>query len=312
MLNKLVDRLRTSRSKNADATDGPPADSMELGFPSCIARQFPDQFKNAWRAIESVIAAEEGAGFEKLELHSPSLKGFDWGGYLRLSVIRMLFAFDRLKKAGFSSGRVLDFGSYFGNFALMLAREGYQVDAVDFYRAYGNGLSSVVELLQCSGVRVLDFGDAGTNLRTMEPATYDSVFCMGVIEHIPHTPREVLESIDRVLKPGGVLVLDTPNLAYVYNRQKLLRGESIFTPIQCQYSTEIPFEGHHREYTISEVKWIVNELGHQLLSIETFNYSLFALGNLRGQDLINYRLMEEDPTCREIILALSRKPSLCL
>lgn len=309
MLDRIRDCLRTARKKQVHPTEEPPVVALELGFPESIARQFPDHFESAWQAVQSVIAAEEGAAFEQLEFHSPALKGFDWGAYLRLSVIRMVLALDRLRKAGFSSGRVLDFGAYFGNFSLMLARERCQVDAVDFYQSYGAGLRSVVKLLQCSGVRVFDFRDVGTDLRGMETASYDSVFCMGVLEHIPHTPREVLKSIDRVLKPGGVLVLDTPNLAYVYNRQKLQRGESIFPPIQFQYSTPIPFEGHHREYTVSEVEWIVQKMGYELLSVETFNYSLFALNSLQGQDLINYRLMEEDPSCREVILAVSRKQS---
>jgi SAM-dependent methyltransferase len=129
-----------------------------------------------------------------------------------------------------------------------------------------------------------------------------------VVEHIPHTPRPLLESIDRLLAPGGVLVMDTPNLAYLYNRLKLSRGESIMAPLRSQYYTELPFEGHHREYTEDEVRWMLEQLGHEDVAITTFNYSIYGLESVSGDDLINLRRMEADPALREIILSRSRKP----
>jgi SAM-dependent methyltransferase len=41
-------------------------------------------------------------------------------------------------------------------------------------------------------------------------STYDFVFCLEVLEHVPH-PFRTLSEIHRVLKPGGVLVLSVPN-----------------------------------------------------------------------------------------------------
>ncbi len=40
--------------------------------------------------------------------------------------------------------------------------------------------------------------------------SYDFVFCIEVLEHVPH-PFGTLAEINRVLKPGGVLVLSVPN-----------------------------------------------------------------------------------------------------
>jgi SAM-dependent methyltransferase len=131
---------------------------------------------------------------------------------------------------------------------------------------------------------------------------------MGVIEHIPHSPRLLLATLDRVLAPGGLLVIDTPNFVHLYNRQKFARGETVLAPIEAQYDTELPFEGHHREYTIPELVWMLRRIGHQRLSVEAFNYSSYALGTLSARDVHNHWNMVRDPSMREYLMTVSQKP----
>lgn len=54
-------------------------------------------------------------------------------------------------------------------------------------------------------------------------ATFDVVVCNEIIEHIFDTDR-LLEEMHRVLKPGGKLIISTPNLASLPNRLGLLLG----------------------------------------------------------------------------------------
>jgi len=128
-----------------------------------------------------------------------------------------------------------------------------------------------------------------------------------VIEHIAHTPRPLLNAIDHVLAPGGVLILDTPNIAYYYNRQKLGRGISIMPALERVYDTALPFEGHHREFTIDEVRWMLGEIGHVDISIDTFNYSVYSLKSVDETEREAQRIMARDPSMREVIFAVSRK-----
>jgi 2-polyprenyl-3-methyl-5-hydroxy-6-metoxy-1,4-benzoquinol methylase len=285
-----------------------PMPSLALDFPASIARQFPSTFDLAWRASEQAIEATRGRNFTTLERHSPALAGYDWAVYLRCSVVRMLNALDALANAGVTSGRVLDYGSYFGNMALCCRAAGYDVSAIDAYGAYGDVFADCRRLMRDAGVTVLDFADVGFDLSGLPAGSVDAVLALGVIEHVPHTPRLVLESLERVIAPRGVLVLDTPNLAYLYTRERLARGETIFAPIDKQYDTAVPFEGHHREYTHAEVRWLVERLGHELVEMRAFNYSLYGAGTLHGADVDRFRRMEQDPELREIILSVSRKP----
>jgi SAM-dependent methyltransferase len=286
-----------------------PSDAaIPVDYPAMLEREFPREFAIAWPVVESLLAAVANADLSPLARHSPGLQGYDWTAYLRCSAIRMVRALHALNRAGATAGRVLDVGAYFGNFSLMCLGAGYAVDALDSYRAYGPALERCERLVAGAGGRVLDFADTAFDLSQLAPVSYDIVICAGVIEHLPHTPRPLLEAIDRVLAPSGMLLIDTPNQAYLYNRQRLMRGESIMAPLASQYPVEPPFEGHHREFTVAEIRWMVERLGHDLVALDTFNYSLYALSEISGNDLVNYRQMEADPTMREIILSLSRKP----
>lgn len=282
-------------------------DTLDLDFPACLTADFPREMPAAESAVERALRAVRTASFDRLVERSPGLQGNDWSNYLRCSLSRMAHAANALRRLGIANGRVLDYGAYFGNFALMLADLGYSVDAVDSYQEYGPALQPIVDLLPRAGVQVLDFATVGRDLAALPANGYDIVLCMGVVEHIPHTPRALLEALDRVLKPGGVLLLETPNVAHLYNRQKLARGEPIMTPIEIQYYATLPFEGHHREYTASEAVWMVQQLRHNVLLTDLFNYSEYGQGTLTGRDVANHWRMVADPTLRELILVVSQK-----
>ena len=282
--------------------------ALLLDFPACFERRFPERFANAWAATCDVVDALGEPDLRALATNSPAMGDTDVRSYLRLSVIRMLYAQAMLDRFGISSGRMLDLGSYFGNFALMFQRNGFKVDALDSYQVFEQTLGGVMRLLGDNGVSLLDMAAVGDDMKGIASGVYDVVACMSVIEHIPHTPRLFLEAIDRVLKPGGYLLLDTPNAAYLYNRQKLARGESVWCPLPYQFETALPFEGHHREYTQSELTWMLKRTGLEVLDSDALNYSIFGLSTLTGADLESFRLMEQYLDTREILVMLARKP----
>lgn len=280
---------------------------MPIDRAAILSREFPLDYPAAAAAAERVLDAVRGVDLTPLSRHSPALKGYDWTGYLRCSVARVVHVQRALGAHAAPGGRVLDFGAYFGNFAIALAGSGYAVEAADAYESYGEVFASCTALMRGAGITVHDSGDSGAGLERLA-GRYDAVVCAGVLEHIPHTPRPLLEKVTTLLKPGGVLVLDTPNLAYLYHRLALLEGRSVFAPVETQFHTALPFEGHHREYTMREVEWMLEEAGHDVLGIETFNYSYLAQPELSGEHLDYFEAMQRDPSLREIILAVSRRP----
>lgn len=283
---------------------------VPVDFPACLAADFARELPLAERAVDQVLAAVGAAeSFKPLEDRSPGLRGNDWSNYLRCSEARMVRVARFLERHGASGGRLLDYGAYFGNFALMFRDLGFEVDALDAYQDYTPSLGSVVSLLKDRKIEVMDFERVGRDLAGLPSARYDVVLCMGVIEHVPHTARVLLEPLSRVLKPGGLLVMDTPNLVQLSNRQKLARGESVAPPIAIQYNAQVPFEGHHREYTVEEMVWMTEAIGHEVLGVDLYNYSVYGQPVLKGRDASNHWRMIANPSMRELVMVVSRKPA---
>jgi 2-polyprenyl-3-methyl-5-hydroxy-6-metoxy-1,4-benzoquinol methylase len=83
---------------------------------------------------------------------------------------------------------------------------------------------------------------------------FDVVLLTDVIEHVFDTDL-LLEKIYRVLKPGGKLLITTPNVASLGRRLMLLLGLNPFLEYSTHYIDFVPCPvGHIRYYTHSDLR----------------------------------------------------------
>jgi SAM-dependent methyltransferase len=87
--------------------------------------------------------------------------------------------------------------------------------------------------------------------------SFDAVLFCEIIEHLLMNPLHALSEIHRVLKPSGLLVLTTPNVARLGNVLSLVAGENIYDP----YSGYGPYGRHNREYTLHELVHLLRFAG---------------------------------------------------
>jgi hypothetical protein len=66
---------------------------------------------------------------------------YNMAAYMRCTQIRVMCLYEALRRRGLHHGSILEVGSFFGCFALLLARLGYGVTAVDRYQSYSSGFS---------------------------------------------------------------------------------------------------------------------------------------------------------------------------
>ena len=88
----------------------------------------------------------------------------------------------------------------------------------------------------------------------------DTVILAEVLEHLRISPMTALREIHRILKPGGHLILTTPNIARLANLAYLLLGRNIVEPFpeddsDLEHITDKV--SHIREYTMHELKQLV-------------------------------------------------------
>lgn len=90
-------------------------------------------------------------------------------------------------------------------------------------------------------------------------AEFDVVIFAEIIEHLLNDPCAVLREIKRVLKPGGTLILTTPNVARLENVARLISGTNIYDP----YSGYGPYGRHNREYNRHELDQLLRFEGYE-------------------------------------------------
>lgn len=172
--------------------------------------------------------------------------------------------------------RLLDVGGGVSVPGLVLRELGCDVAVLDTWQEYDDAYDNQMG----TGTAMLDrFRSAGVeavvhDLRApglpFEDESFDIVTFYDVIEHLPTSPRPVLEEMWRVLRPGGRLVVTTPNLVHLLARLKLLVGRTIHFPIETWYDAD-PYFGHIREYTAQELVYMVGQAGFEDMKVRLTN-----------------------------------------
>ena len=161
------------------------------------------------------------------------------------------------------SASLLDVGAQIGSLVVYAAALGIRAAAVDlpyFYEKFARASRTFgVDYRPCDVLR---------EPLPIQDESFEYVTYLDVIEHHHRSPKRVLDEIHRVLKPGGCLIITTPNQASIYNRLRLLRGGSVSDPFDYFFreAAEMdPYPGHHREYVRAELRAALRGTGFRVL-----------------------------------------------
>ncbi len=100
-----------------------------------------------------------------------------------------------------------------------------------------------------------------------EENRFDVVLCLEVLEHLSIDPMAMMTEVNRVLRPGGVFVLTTPNVIRYSNVVNAALGQH-----PCGWAPYNGFDGnrHNREYTPAEVDLLLRAAGLSPTELTTF------------------------------------------
>ncbi len=171
---------------------------------------------------------------------------------------------------GRKPGKVLDVGTGDGRLSSYLDSLGYTMHACDCLPETDWKLKHIA-YRQCNIAQGLPFQDE----------TFDYVVCTEVIEHMEN-PFALCREIRRVLRPGGAVIMSTPNILNLRSRFKfLLDGSFIFynyPPIEWDQKEgrphvhAYPIRYHELEYYLYKAGLSVNEA---FTNLRSYGWRLF-------------------------------------
>jgi SAM-dependent methyltransferase len=174
--------------------------------------------------------------------------------------------------AGGPCDRVLDMGAYLQITPALKTRLGYGEVRGSYYGQAGRVDRRAVtseegESFDC----YIDHFDAERDRFPYPDGHYATVLCCELIEHLAADPMHMMAEINRILRPGGYLVLTTPNAAGLRAIAAVLQGyhpgffSAYIRPVE-DGETEAR---HNREYAPREVRRLLENAGFELVRLET-------------------------------------------
>ena len=220
------------------------------------------------RVAESILAPE---GWEIAEIHS-LLKSLsldnappaELANYLNEDFERFLITWNLLRN---HSGSALEIGAN-PYFTTILLREfsNLTVNLTNSFDANSKGKSSqtvsysyptTAGSISYSGEFEYENINVEIDKFPYEDGEFDVVIFCEVVEHLISDPVAALTEMRRVLKPGGTLIVSTPNVARLENVSKMIVGANIYDP----YSGYGPYGRHNREFTRHELVHLLQFCG---------------------------------------------------
>jgi 2-polyprenyl-3-methyl-5-hydroxy-6-metoxy-1,4-benzoquinol methylase len=205
--------------------------------------------------------------------------------------------------------KILSIGAGPCDFEAILSKLGYVVTAVDdlkdHWHLIGNNRTRIRDFAEKMSVNLLIKAEPSV----LKENYFDVVLLIDIIEHLHQSPRELLNYSISLLKPNGMLVIETPNTVALAKRLKVLFGKSNHVDADFFYWNIGDYRSHVREYTLFELKQILAYHNIHEVKSKMVNIMVDMVKDANFFVLTAYKLLSGVyPNFRDTILISGKKP----
>jgi len=169
--------------------------------------------------------------------------------------------------------RILEMGAYLQITPALRSKLGYGEVRGCYYGKLGridhrSVTNAEGETFECE----IDHFDAEKDVFPYPDAHFATVICGELIEHLFADPMHLMSQVNRILKPGGHLVLTTPNIAALRGISGILQGYHpgfFHAYIRPAEGTGEVDARHNREYAPREIHQLLENSGFEVTRLET-------------------------------------------
>lgn len=167
---------------------------------------------------------------------------------------------------------ILEMGAYLQITPALHAKLGYGSVRGCYFGQLGRtdhrqAVSKSGEVFSCD----IDHFDAEKDVYPYADESFNTVLCGELIEHLFSDPMHLMSEINRILKPGGNLVLTTPNISSLRALSAVLQGfhPGFFTSYIKPAADGATDARHNREYTPREIGQLFTGSGFEVTLLDT-------------------------------------------
>ena len=193
-------------------------------------------------------------------------------GYLETHETRLAKTLSMIPP-GCPGDRILEMGAYLQITPALRTRLGYgEIRGCYFGQP---GRTDHREIVSAEGERFtceIDHFDAERDPFPYPDAHFSTVLCCELIEHLFEDPMHLMGEVNRILKPGGHLLLTTPNIAALRAISAVLLGYHpgfYHAYIKPSAPGAEPEARHNREYTPREIHRLLANSGFEIVRLDT-------------------------------------------
>ena len=231
-------------------------------------------YRGDLQGVREEPRVETASKSESLQEHASEIRSWttpDAKGYVDTHITRLAKTLEITPRGG-REQRILEMGAYLQITPALRTQLGYGEVRGCYYGPAGR--RETRKVISDSGVEfecIVDLFDAEKDRFPYDDGYFNTVLCCELLEHLFADPMHMMAEINRILQPGGHVVLTTPNIVSLRAIAGLLQGyqPGLFPAyIRPREGRQVDAR-HNREYTPREISDLLANSGFEISLLET-------------------------------------------